>query len=479
MFGRARLRLRLENRAGTTNREKTPMAGSQPQAPGADQPDYAALQAEVARLRAENDQLRDASPTLVLDRPGPKRQRGRWTAAVALLVIAALLTPPALVGFWGRRTIVDSQRYLATVGPLAQSPVVQQAVATEVTDELLARVDVQGFVATNLPPQATALTPAITGAITSFVQSTVLKVIQSQQFDNLWVEVNTQVQQGVVKALNGDNTGTVTVRDGTVYLDLSVVIEAVRQALIDRGLTVFERINPPSTTGHEIVLLTSPQLDAAQQIWTFTDPIARWLLPVVFLLYLAAIMAAPQRRRMLLVSGLVVVAAMVILAAALGITRSAYVQATDGTSFAAALTVFYDTMLRYLWDSLGALATLGFAAAFFAWLAGPSQPAGWLRNLESRATTALGETAGRWEPMQRLGGLIARGRTALRTAILVIVIVVFIVGGHATWQNVVWSVLASVVAWLVIDVLAAASPAARDHLTPPPEQESTAEPALA
>ena len=54
--------------------------------------------------------------------------------------------------------------------------------------------------------------------------------------------------------------------------------------------------------------------------------------------------------------------------------RSKYVDAIDASSFGAALTIFYDTMLRYLWGSLGALATLGVVVAFFAWLGGPSTP---------------------------------------------------------------------------------------------------------
>ena len=130
------------------------------------------------------------------------------------------------------------------------------------------------------------------------------KFIASDQFEALWIRVNAQIQQDLVKALNGDQTGAVTVRDGVVYLDLAVVAEAVQQALVDRGLTVFANLPIPQT-GHEIVLLSSSQLDAAQTVWTFTDPIARWLLPIVFLLYLAAILLAPNRRRMLLVSGLV------------------------------------------------------------------------------------------------------------------------------------------------------------------------------
>ena len=98
----------------------------------------AELEAEIARLRAENEALASAAnDTAVLTRPAPTHPRWRWTAAIALLVIAALLTPPALVGFWGRRTIVDAQRYLDTVGPLSQSPQIQAAVATEVSDQLL------------------------------------------------------------------------------------------------------------------------------------------------------------------------------------------------------------------------------------------------------------------------------------------------------------------------------------------------------
>ncbi len=82
---------------------------------------------------------------MVLTQPAPVHHRWRWTGAVALLLVAALLTPPALVGFWGRRTVVDAQRYLDTVGPLAQSPEIQAAVAEEVTAELLSRVDVNAF----------------------------------------------------------------------------------------------------------------------------------------------------------------------------------------------------------------------------------------------------------------------------------------------------------------------------------------------
>ena len=427
-----------------------------------DHEDTAALEAEVTRLKAENQALAQANEhdTMVLTQPARVHHRWRWTGAVALLLVAALLTPPALVGFWGRRTVVDAQRYLDTVGPLAQSPEIQAAVSEEVTAELLSRVDVNAFLTENLPPEAAVLAPAISGAVENFIGSSVDKFMASDAFDRLWIEVNVLVQEGLVKALEGDNTGAVTVRDGVVYLNLSVVAEAVRLALVDRGLTIFEKVTIPAQGGREVVLLTSPQLAAAQNIWTYTDPIARWLLPVVFLLYLGAVLLAPNRRRMLVAAGLVVLAGMALLAVALSIVRTGFIDAfSESTALNQALQVFYDTMLRYLVDAMGALALLGILVAFFAWFAGPSRPATWLRGLEAQATGSAGGAIGRWEPMQTFGELVTRGRNWIRGTVIVLVILGFMIRAHATWELVARGFVIVIVLWLVVDVLAAASPA--------------------
>lgn len=442
----------------------------------AEQQDVAALEAQIAELRAENDELRSGQgpDTQMSQRTVAQHHRLRWTGAVALLVVAALLTAPALVGFWGRRTIVDTQRYLDTVAPLSRSTVVQQAVSEEVTNELLGIVDVQGFIATNLPEQAQALGPALTGAVQNFVQSTVEKFLASDRFDQLWLDVNRTVQQQLVAALNGDQSGSVQIRDGTVYLDLAVVAQAVQQALVERGLTIFGRVTIPATTGHEIVLLSSDQLKTVQNIWTFANPIARWMLPVVALLYVGAVLLAPNRRRMLITAGVVIAAAMALLALALNITRGAYVSATASRPHGTALTVFYDTMIRYLWGAVGAALLLGVLIAFFAWLAGPSAPAQGIRDLEGRATGAVGAGIARWHPMVGVGTAFARWRVELRNAAVAMGVLVFLMIGHATWQNVAWTVFWVLVAWLVIDAVAAAGRAGDTAGEPAPGEPVSA-----
>ena len=70
---------------------------------------------------------------------------GRSIAAVVCVVLAALLTTPAALAYWGHRTLTDTQRYVDTVGPLVNAPQVQDAIATTVTDAIKSRVDVEAI----------------------------------------------------------------------------------------------------------------------------------------------------------------------------------------------------------------------------------------------------------------------------------------------------------------------------------------------
>ena len=72
--------------------------------------------------------------------------RWRSVTAVICVVLAALLTTPAAFAFWGQRTLNDTQRYVATVGPLVDSPQVQDAIATTVTSAIQQQVDVEALI---------------------------------------------------------------------------------------------------------------------------------------------------------------------------------------------------------------------------------------------------------------------------------------------------------------------------------------------
>ena len=77
----------------------------------------------------------------------------RWRRIVGavLLVVGCVLVPVSLSAVWVRNTLLDTDNYVSTVGPLADDPDVQQAIANRVTDALFANVDVEEKVADALP----------------------------------------------------------------------------------------------------------------------------------------------------------------------------------------------------------------------------------------------------------------------------------------------------------------------------------------
>src|SRR5215213_1235624 len=77
----------------------------------------------------------------------------RWRRIVGtiLLIVGCVLVPVSLTAVWVRNTLLDTDNYVSTVGPLASDPHVQQGIANRVTDALFANVDVEEKVADALP----------------------------------------------------------------------------------------------------------------------------------------------------------------------------------------------------------------------------------------------------------------------------------------------------------------------------------------
>ena len=195
--------------------------------------------------------------SVAVAQPGTESpSRGRAVAAALCLILAALLTVPASFAYWGQRTINDGQRYVDTVGPLVDSPEVQAAIATKVTDAIEAQVDVEALlnqvfagVITDRP-RLQALVGPLAGAVNGLIETQVREFVASDAFADLWVAANTRAQQALVRVLKGDDSGAVSVQGGQIVLDVSDVIDQVKQRLVDRGLTIVQnaRRSPTRTS---------------------------------------------------------------------------------------------------------------------------------------------------------------------------------------------------------------------------------------
>ena len=133
---------------------------TEPPADGQDGSDDA-LQHEVEVLEQENEALRHQ----VDGTTKPKRRRGRTIASWVLIVLACLLAVLSVVVVYARNELLNTDTFVATVAPLAKDPAVQTAVATRVSDNLVARTDVEQRVKNALPDRAGFLANPITGAV--------------------------------------------------------------------------------------------------------------------------------------------------------------------------------------------------------------------------------------------------------------------------------------------------------------------------
>jgi hypothetical protein len=180
---------------------------------------------ELARLQAERDALAKQVADLE-DRPA-RRQRTRRVFTVILVIVSVLAFSLAVPGTWVRRTLGDTDRYVAMVTPLPSDPAVQAYLAREITTSVVEALGVQERLQTALQdkaPQLVFLSGPIATSIEGFVQEKVRALVATQTFADLWISANRVTQQGVKAVLNGDTPDAISVVDGSVVINLVPII---------------------------------------------------------------------------------------------------------------------------------------------------------------------------------------------------------------------------------------------------------------
>ena len=68
------------------------------------------------------------------------------------------------------------------------------------------------------------------------------RVAESDAFADAWVAANRAAHEELVAALTGDTSGSITVENDTVSVNMAAFIATVKERLVDRGFTLAERI---------------------------------------------------------------------------------------------------------------------------------------------------------------------------------------------------------------------------------------------
>lgn len=375
------------------------------------------IEAELKRVEAERNELEARVETLEA-RP-QKRQRMRrifTPILVALSIVVFTVTVPAA---WGARTVLNTDRYVATVAPLADDPAVQASIASRLTDQVFSALDVEGTLSdalAGLGERATVLAAPLTTAIRGFVQDQVLKVVQTGAFRTFWVEANRFVHTQVLAILEGE-TDTVSVVEGKVLLNLLPLvnlalgsIQAVASDLVGRDVTLPQitqgevpsaaiakleqslGIDLPDDYG-QIAVYDSQSLAALQEALYLFERLLVFLLILIPLLVAASLLVSTRRRRTLIQLATGAAVGLVVIRRIAIIARDDLFEQVDTEQFPS-VRVLTNELMDSLFRYTGILLAIVLLAALIALITGPYPWAvkvrGWIRDGARGIAAAFG-----------------------------------------------------------------------------------------
>jgi hypothetical protein len=366
--------------------------------------------------------------------------RGRRFAAAALVAVVLATTVLLVPAAWARRTLVNEDRYLATVDEIATQPAVQQALATEITTAVFDALDVEQRLSSLLQdrvPEVAFLAGPISDSVEGFVEDEVLTIVQSDAFISFWTTANRFIHEQALAVLRGESD-VIQIQGDQVVLNYLPLVNAalselssVLSDLLGRPVTLPTitadtvpsdaigllegalGVQLPDTFG-QITVFESDDLSAVQQGFRITN--ATLILLVVLFIVCAAVALwiSPNRRRTVLQLsiGVFVVAVFQRRGAIIGVNGLvADVGAQFQPAAQAVADVLLDSMLQatqWVLIVTGIIAVAAVASGPYPWVVSTRS---WVDGVVHGAAGAVREAdagpVGRWIAERREGVMIA------------------------------------------------------------------------
>ena len=212
---------------------------------------------------------------------------------MALLVIAALLFSASVVAVFVRTQLLNTDRYVETVAPLARDPAVQDAITNRLTDEFMTRLDIAGLtqqLVTALeergaPEILGQLTGPILSGVRNFVRTEIHKVVTSDRFAQVWDSANRIAHDELNAVLTTGQGQFLTTQGAEISLNVGALLTVVKQRLVDAGFGLASRVPNTSITVPLFHVEDLPRIRTAVSVLN----VLYWLLPLLAL--------APASRR--------------------------------------------------------------------------------------------------------------------------------------------------------------------------------------
>jgi hypothetical protein len=328
---------------------------------------------------------------------GSKGSRGWTVLSVVLVVLAGILAPLCVVSVWTKAELLNTDRYVASVAPLATDPKVQDQVVARVSAAVSESVDVTSFVRANLP--FPALVGPISAQVDQLIERVVREVVESDQFATLWKDVNRFAHTQISALLRGDETKLLVA--GRFILDLTPMVEQVRVRLANLGIALFDNV-PINKAASQFELFNVETIGKVQQAVDLLERFVVALVIITLVVAAGSVLAARDRRSGARRLAIAILLGGVALAVLLSVGRSLYIDAVSTSTIQSEGRAF-EVITRDLRRS----ARVMFVVGVVGWLAF------WPRldianRLRSLGNGSFGQFVHQYRnPLRIIGGLLA------------------------------------------------------------------------
>ena len=383
--------------------------------------------------------MNEAAPTTQPTGKSPGTPLRRWMVLL-LVVLASVGILGSAVALWTHSLLFNTDRFVATVGPVAKDPQVVGNVSVYVTDRAMEASDLQARVTEALPPRAQFLAPAITDATRGFVQKRVQELLSRPETYDLWLKLVGFAHEHLVAVLEGDST-YIQLNGDQVQLNLVPLVakamELIQQVLpgslgdridvpqIDPNASAEEmRAQLSAATGRTlpedfgtVVLFEGDKVTQAQQAVRIFKAAVIAIVVVTVLLIAAALLFSRSRLRTLIQLGLGTLVAVVVARVAVERLQDAIVSSLGQENGVAIARSVLESATGNLADVLVWLIVAGALVSVVAFVAGKRSWFGAAKGYASAAADATGAMAAPQAPMRlwlgrhydgaRAGGVVA------------------------------------------------------------------------
>jgi hypothetical protein len=251
-------------------------------------------------------------------KPARRPSRLRSVLIGVLVVLSCLAVVITGVTWWAHYTVMNTDGYMAIVGPIGKDPEAIQNLSEYISGEIVKTTDLQTKISDALPAQVQILSGPLTAYVEDFITKGAQKVLSTPKAYELWLKINEVAHEKVVALLRGETTN-VYVQGSDVNLNL---LPLVSQALVwlDQKLPggLSSKFTPPVITPDmtpdqgiqevanwsgkplpsdfgQITLLQSDALGPAQTAVKWFDRLM-WILPLITAALMALTIWLARRR---------------------------------------------------------------------------------------------------------------------------------------------------------------------------------------